>query len=102
MNEIKIFVHDGSLLLNPHYAYDVKDAEKWIEDWKEQVFPLAKEANADHYVYAIKRRDEGGALKEVGLYNVALDDKEFHKRMDSALKAWPDALILAWHKGTSY
>ena len=97
---IKAFIHDGRILLTPHYLDSLKDVEKYVKDWKTAVFPTAKSINADHFIYAVKKYDDdSGEMIELHLHQTPLDDGEFLKRTKNITG---DCFVGAWHKGTAY
>ena len=98
MKEVRVFVHDGRIYQVPYHIY-TDEVMSCIRNWKESVLQIAKDANADHFVYCtINYEDDGVTTKEVNLYTVPLNDEEFYKRTDSIRNAY----IGAWHKGTTY
>lgn len=100
MRQIKVFRHFGQLYQYPYYDYDT-NAEEIIKDWKDKAIPLAKDADADHFIYCTKIFDSEEQLTEIHLYTVALTDEEFQKRTEMQTKV-ANCWIGAWHKGVSY
>ena len=96
---IKAYVHDGSIYLNPQYINQFS-IERYIREWKEMHLPMAKEADADHYIYLTKTYHDD-EFCEIDFYGVPLSDEEFNKRVSNLLST-KDAYIGAWHKGTNY
>lgn len=106
MTDIPIYVHDGSVYLEPRYVLK-NEVEKEIQAWKDAIFEKAKEVNADHFIYATKTYNAiHDYLKRVDLYYVPLKDEEFHKRIDNsntkAIKECEFVWYGVWHKGTAY
>lgn len=105
MKEVKLWIHDGRLYQTPYYVWN-SEVEQVIKEWKESVFPIAKEKNLAHFVYATKTYGDDNQLLEVDLYAVPLDDIEFSKRTEEMYlnKKKNGHLIWfgVWHKGTSY
>lgn len=107
MREIKVWIHDDCIYQEPHYIMIDKysDIQKYITEWKEVLYPVAKEKNADHFLYAtIISKDS--IVQEINIYDVALDDEEFYKRTDNVYlyekEKGNSVSFYAWHKGTSY
>ena len=106
MTDIPIYVHDGSLYLEPRYVLRT-DVDKEIQAWKDVIFEKAKGINADHFIYATKTYNAvHDYLKKVDLYAVALSDDEFQKRINNsnaiAMKQCESIWFGVWHKGTNY
>lgn len=100
MRYIKVFKHFGQTFIFPYNDYDT-NADQIINEWKANSLPLAKAADADHFIYCTKIYNVDEQLTEIHLYTVALSDEEFHKRSElqsKTEKCW----IGAWHKGVSY
>lgn len=106
MREIKLFVHNGQIYLEPHYILS-DQVEKWIKEWRESCFEKAKEINADHFIYATKTYNAvHDYLKQVDLYAIPLSNDEFEKRIklndEKAMKQCENIWYGVWHKGTAY
>lgn len=101
MNEIKVWIHDGSRYMMPHWIL-AKNLQKYIQEWKSVLLPEAKKKNADHYVYCTIEYDTDGKVSELNIYGIPLNEAEFRKRTDAVAKCNPNTYIGAWHKGTTY
>lgn len=100
MKRITVWIHDGSIYQEPYHIWDT-NINAYIAEWREILYPEAKKANADHFIYATKIYDSKDELTELNIYSVPLNDKDFTYRTDNLLRE-KRAEILAWHKGTSY
>ena len=68
MREIKVWINDDRIYQTPHWIYDT-NVERYIEEWKDILFPECKQANADHYIYCTKEYDENDILQEINIYD---------------------------------
>ena len=101
MREIKVWINDDSVYQYPHHIQEDK-LQQYISEWQQALFQKCKEANADHYVYAVATMDnEEPRVAELDIYMLPLNDEEFRKRTDALQKEKP-VIIYAWHKGTAY
>lgn len=100
MREIKCWINDGAIYQYPHYIMEDK-VEQYIGEWRMALFQKCKEANADHYVYAVKTVDDDCRTQEVDIYMLPLNDEDFFERTISLQKE-KNVIIYAWHKGTAY
>ena len=102
MKEIKVWINNGETYQFPHYIQSDKMFQ-YIAEWKQTLFQKCKEANADHYVYAIVTLDDDNGIlpKELDIYMMPLNNDDFHKRMEK-IQREKKVMVYAWHKGTAY
>jgi len=90
--------------MTPHYAYR-DEIRKMLFDAGGLARQEMKKTGKRHAIYAVKKyegaapTDESLIIKEIDFYYppVVLDDEEFEKRTDAAVKAYGECLIYAAH-----
>ena len=105
MKKVTTFIHDGNVRLEPLYVWDT-NVDAYIAEWKEILFPEAKKANKDHYIYCLKLYDKDNNLIQLVIHMQPLDEIEFDKKVNAAYKVKKDVGLDiwfgCWHKGTDY
>ena len=99
--QIEVVSHEGCNFRASNYVW-ITDLAAYITDWKEMVYPYAKDQNADHFVYCVKTySDNDDTLERVDLYCEPLTNDEFNDRVGAVVKK-NNVYVGAWHKGTTY
>ena len=105
---VKTWIHDERIYQEPTYTM-MMDVDNDIKQFARDCLPIAKEVNADHFVYATKIYEVDGdeeKLIELNYYNIPLDDEEFSKRTGEVYEDCIRKGQYVWfgvlHKGTAY